>query len=165
MQNFVNLTPAESEMVRKWRNYDEIRKLMYSERKISRKEHMDFMAGLRNNRSSLYWLVRKHMGEYIGVIYLKGINYINRNSYLGIYTNPYSKLPGKGKMLMRCLRYAAFKNNNLHTIKLEVIKTNQRAVRFYIKEGFKIEGELKGFVRKKGKWGNVIVMGLVNHKS
>ncbi|TBR16109.1 UDP-4-amino-4,6-dideoxy-N-acetyl-beta-L-altrosamine N-acetyltransferase [bacterium] len=162
--NFVNLGPKEKELVRQWRNHDEIKKCMYSQKDISRKEHSDFILNLKHDENNFYWLIKTKTGGYLGVIYLNQVNYVSRNAYLGIYADPYSELSGKGKLLMGCLKYVAFTKFHLHTLKLEVIKDNHRAIEFYRREGFGIEGELIDFSYKNGRWSNVIIMGLINRK-
>ena len=44
----------------------------------------------------------------------------------------------------------------------KVMKNNKRAIKFYKKVGFDIEGRLKEFVFRDGKWIDVIIMGFVN---
>jgi len=135
---------------------------MYSDTIISRQAHLTFISGLKKNRKNLYWFVKNISHEYIGVISLTRIDFRNQSAFLGIYTNPYVSLPGKGKFLIDCLKYVGFRKIGLHTMKLEVIKNNARAKIFYQKQGFKKEGELIDFYYKKGTWQNVLIMGLRN---
>ncbi|MDW8097566.1 MAG: GNAT family N-acetyltransferase, partial [Aquificaceae bacterium] len=55
----------------------------------------------------------------------------------------------------------AFEVAKLHTLKLEVIEDNERAISFYKRMGFVEEGRLREFVFKEGRWKDVIVMGMV----
>ena len=103
---------------------------------------------------------KKKDGKYIGVICLNRVDFINKNAYLGIYTNP--ELSGVGGLIMECLQKLAFDVAHLHTLKAEVIETNEWAIDFYKKSGFSEEGRLKEFVFKNGKWLGVIVMGIIN---
>src|SRR5208283_5956624 len=98
----------------------------------------------------------------LGVIYLNRADFSNMNAFLGIYSNPDRKAPGAGSLLVDCLKKIAFEKLNLHTLKLEVIETNVRAVDFYAKSGFSQEGRLEEFVFKKGRWYDVVIMGMVN---
>jgi len=66
---------------------------------------------------------RKHRFYFINKVDFK-----NSNAYIGIYTNPY--LSGMGRMLIECLKKLAFDEGKLHTLKLEVIEDNERAVNF-----------------------------------
>ncbi|MGB9874387.1 MAG: GNAT family N-acetyltransferase [Hydrogenobacter sp.] len=41
-----------------------------------------------------------------------------------------------------------------------MIETNERAINFYKRMGFREEGRLREFVFKEGRWLDVIVMGM-----
>lgn len=160
--NFVNLSQKEKEMVRRWRNNLNIRKWMLTNKIITLKEHLHFIDSLKSNPKDFYWLVRQKSNGYFGVIYLNRVNQTNKNAYMGIYVNPYAKVPGRGELLLECLRKMVFKLAKMHTLKLEVMENNKRAFIFYQKHGFKIEGRLQDFVFRNGGWQDLIVMGIKN---
>jgi len=161
--SFVNLNDEERSMVRKWRNHDSVKKWTYNDHIITSEEHINYILKLAKDNKNFYWLVAKGKDEYTGVIYLNSVDFKNKNAYLGIYSNP--ELKGLGNLLMGCLLEVSFKIAGLHTLKLEVMEDNQKALKLYKRFGFEKEGELKDFVFKNGKYKNVIIMGLINkHK-
>ena len=160
--NYLNIDHKEKEIVREWRNNMDIRRWMYSDHVISEEEHAMFIEGLKIDNKNSYWLARDENEGYLGVISLNRIDSANKNAYLGIYTNPYSGKTGTGYVLIECLKRLAFNIAYLHTLKLEVIENNEKAIRFYEKAGFSKEGRLREFVFKDGKWCDVIVMGIIN---
>lgn len=162
LKNFINLSSQEKKMVLNWRNNENVRKNCFSDRIITYKEHENFIRNLKKDKKNFYFLVVKGK-EYIGVISLNKVDFYNKNAYLGIYTNP--NLKGVGKYLMECLKEISFKKLNLHTLKLEVLETNKKAIEFYKKNGFKIEGKLKEFVCRNGGWIDVFIMGIINEKN
>lgn len=155
----MNLNDKEKEMVRNWRNNDVVRKWCYLEHIISVEEHYKFMKKLEEDNQNFYWLAESK-NEYIGVVSFNRVDFKNKNAYLGIYSNP--QLKGMGSLLMECLKRIAFDIVHLHTLKLDVLKDNKKAISFFEKSGFKKEGMLKEFVYKEGKYKNVVVMGLIN---
>lgn len=159
--NFVNLNPEEIEMIRNWRNNENIRKMMLSDHIISPEEHSNFIDNLREDNKNFYWVV-KTGEESIGTISLNKVDFKNKNAYLGIYANPDHKLPGAGNILIENLKKLAFSKANLHTLKLEVIDKNERAINFYKKSGFLDEGRLKEFIFKDDRWYDLIIMGVIN---
>ena len=159
--NFINMNEKEARMVLRWRNSPQIRKWMYDSHKISWDEHSKFIESLKHQNQKFYYLV-KRKNEYLGVINLVKVDWKNKNAYLGIYVAP-EKI-GMGRRLGRVLLKLAFEFFHLHTLKLEVIKDNFRAITFYKKLGFKKEGELKEFVIRNGRWKNVIVMGMTENE-
>ncbi len=161
--NFVNLTFEEKEIVRNCRNNENIRKMMFSDSIISSEEHSNFINKLRKDNNNFYWIVKKG-NEFIGTISMNRVDMINKNAYIGIYTNPDYKLPGAGSILIKCLKKLAFGEANLHTLKLEVIDKNERAINFYKKSGFIDEGRLKEIVFRENRWYDVIIMGTMNRE-
>jgi len=159
--NFVNLTDEEREMVRKWRNHADITKWMYSDHGISFQEHAGFIKKLQKDNHNFYWLVKSKENKYAGVIYLNRVDFKNKNAYLGIYSAPNNKLPGTGQELISSLKKLVFDMSEFHTLKLEVLETNETAINFYKKYGFIQEGRLREFVFKDGKWLDVVVMGII----
>jgi len=158
--NFINLSSTEKDLVITWRNHRNVRKWMYQDHIISFKKHSKFIEKLKEENKNFYWLIKNKNAKYLGVIYLNKVDFIHRHAYLGIYSNP--ALKGVGKLLIQTLKELAFKFAKLHTLKLEVIETNEQAIKFYREHGFRKEGNLKEFVYKEGRWLDVLVMGIVN---
>ena len=152
--NFINLTNSEKEMVRIWRNNEDIRRWMYTKHVISRKEHFDFIERLKDEERNFYWLSKDRQGEYIGVIDLKKEDAADKHAYLGIYKSPDCKLRGAGALLVECLKRLSFDIADLQTLKLEVSNENDHAIRFYKRMGFQEEGKRNEFTvmsMKKGE--------------
>lgn len=160
--NFLNLSSEEREMVLNWRNHEDIRKWMYSDNLISLNEHINFIDQLAEDTSNFYWVVKNKDGIFFGTIYLNKIDFKNRHAYIGIYSNPYNEIKNKGHLLIQCIKKLAFEIAGLHTLKLEVIDNNKKAINFYKKSGFSEEGRLKEFVFKDGQLHDVIIMGITN---
>ena len=160
--NFINLTNDEKEMLRNWRNHESVRVWMYQEHIISPEEHNAYLKQLKENNNTFCWILRNMNSENIGVISINRVDFVNKNAYLGIYLNPDHKAPRAGRLLNDSLKQVAFKIINLHTLKLEVLSNNTRALKFYKKLGFLEEGRLKEFVYKNGKWHDVVIMGITN---
>lgn len=137
--NFINLTDREKEMVRVWRNNENIRKWMYSNHIISKEEHSNFIERLRNDGNNFYWVSKDNMDRYMGVIYLNRVDPVGRDAYLGIYKSPDCGLSGAGLLLMRCLKRLAFDIADLQTLRLEVMDENACAIKFYKRTGFQEE--------------------------
>jgi UDP-4-amino-4,6-dideoxy-N-acetyl-beta-L-altrosamine N-acetyltransferase len=133
---------------------------MYSDDIISLQDHINFINDLKENYRNYYWLVKMEE-TYIGVISLNRIDFKHQNAYLGIYANPFLVSKGKGELLIKCIKKLAFDYANLHTLKIEVMDTNEKATNFYKKAGFREEGRLKEFVSRNGEWHDMIVMGVI----
>lgn len=159
--NFSNISNNESILILDWRNNEDIRKWMYNQSIITLEEHYSFLKKLKYDKNNLYFIVKDLYDNYIGVIYLNKINFFHKNSYLGIYKSPNSKL--SGKLLMESIIDLAFKILNLHTLKLEVREDNIKAIKFYESFGFRVEGILHDFFFTEDGWKNVLIMGKINN--
>ena len=165
LKNFINLTSREIEMVRVWRNNSNIRKWMYKSHVIFIGEHAEFVNKLGKRNDKFCWLIKHKNEEYIGVIILDRVDFCNKTAYLGIYRNPCSNVSFSVLSLSRIMLELAFDIAGLHTLKLEVIEGNKKALNFYKKSGFRIEGKLREFVYKDKKWKDAIIMGILNKRA
>jgi UDP-4-amino-4,6-dideoxy-N-acetyl-beta-L-altrosamine N-acetyltransferase len=162
LKNFLLLSEEEKELVLAWRNFEGIKKWMYTDYIITKKEHNVFLKHLKKNSQTYFFLVKDQDDNYLGVISFKRVNFRNRNAYFGIYSNPDSKVTGLGRLLDNIAKDFAFKILHLHTLKLEVIESNVQVINLHKKMGFEIEGRLKEYVCKNSEWKDVVIMGLVN---
>lgn len=162
--NFIDLSNEEREMVRNWRNNENIRKWMYTDHFISKEEHYRFLESLKQDKKNYYWLVKNKNNKYLGVMSFTRVDFKNRNAYFGIYSNPDEKIPGMGILLDMIAISLSFRIAKLHSLKLEVIEDNRQVVNLHQKMGFIEEGRLREFIVKDKIWKDVIVMGMINKK-
>lgn len=159
--NFVNLSNDDKKMVLNWRNHSNIRRWMRNDTNIKLHNHLVFIRGLKNDKKNFYWLV-KNISNKIGTIYLNNVDIKHKSAYLGVYANP--KLKGVGCELMAALKELVFDLLGFHSLRLEVMENNLRALSFYKKSGFKKEGYLREAIYKNGIWCGLIIMGINNQK-
>jgi len=160
-KNFINLSSKEKEVVRNLRNNRDVSKWMFTNRYIEREEHESFIQGLAGSNSSAYWLVKGNKGKYLGVISLTRLSLQNKNAYLGMYVNPCCRSQGTGTLIFKYFKKIVFNVFKLHSLRVEVIQDNSKAILFYKKIGFIKEGVLREFVYKNRKWCSVIIMGIL----
>ncbi|HIQ50775.1 MAG TPA: UDP-4-amino-4,6-dideoxy-N-acetyl-beta-L-altrosamine N-acetyltransferase [Nautiliaceae bacterium] len=153
--NFINASLEEKKMILRWRNHPHIRKWMYNQKEISLDSHLNFIESLKSSKNKIYFLVKMDK-EYIGVIDFTNIDYKNKSTYFGLYSNPYSKVPGIGRILEKIAIDYAFNTLNMNALKLEVFEDNKIVINLHKKFNFKQTGE-KIVNNKK-----VIVMELKN---
>ena len=115
---------------------------------------------LEGDRNTLTFVILlKPRYEVIGVISLDKVNWINRNAELGVFIGS-KDLWGQGlgsEAIMLLLDYA-FNVLGLVKVYLRVIEYNRRAIRAYVKVGFKEVGRLRKHIFRGGKFWDVIIM-------
>lgn len=153
--DFTQMTLEDSQNVLNFRNHPEVSKWMYSDN-ISINAHLNFISSLKNNSSSYYWLMKKN-SQLLGVGSLTRINLAHKHGYIGIYKNP--SLYNVGGKILECLEEIAFREFALHTLHLEVLQNNQKAIAFYEKYAYTYEGKLQDFVFRNHQYENVLIYG------
>jgi len=99
---------------------------------------------------------------YIGQVNLDTIDWKNRVGKIGIVIGSPEYLGrGIGTEAMKLLIDFAFREMNLNRLELEVYDFNERAIRCYLNCGFIQEGRLRERQYKKGRYWDVIQMGLL----
>jgi UDP-4-amino-4,6-dideoxy-N-acetyl-beta-L-altrosamine N-acetyltransferase len=133
----------EKKMVLEWRNHPNIRKYMYNRYTISLEEHLNYIESLKNAKDKRYFLV-KGDENYIGVIDFTELDLDRGETHFGIYAKP--NLKGVGNILMQTILDYAFNQMGIRTIKLEVLRTNVRAISLYRKFNFKTISQKGDFI-------------------
>lgn len=90
--------------------------------------------------------------EYLGTISLKNIDKINNNAEYAIVLRRQALSTGVAKIATNQLINIAFNELNLYKVYLNVLSNNLRAIRFYEKLNFKLEGEFKGHLYIDNKY-------------
>ena len=99
--------------------------------------------------------------QHIGNAYLREIDWISRNSQLGVFIGDQNeRAKGFGQAAIRQLLWHAFFDLGIHKVCVHVLADNEEAIHVYQKCGFRIEGRLKNHVFKKGDWKDLIAMGI-----
>ncbi len=132
--NFIDLSLDEKKMILNWRNHKDIRKFMYNREIISLDSHLNYINSLKSSKDKRYLLV-KQLDEYIGTIDFTEIDLDKQEGYLGLYAKP--NLKGVGDILMKSIIDYAFNILEFNTLKLEVLKSNIRAINLYRRFNFR----------------------------
>lgn len=101
--------------------------------------------------------------EHIGNIYLRKINWVDRNAELHLFiAQREHRGKGYGTEAVRLIMKHAFEDLGLMRIYLNVLANNSGAIAMYEKSGFVMEGRLRRHALKSGVFEDVLVMGLCN---
>ncbi|MFC5467527.1 GNAT family N-acetyltransferase [Cohnella suwonensis] len=152
--------------IRKWVNDPNIVEhlsdiFLYPHAEQSTEAFLDAMlAGDEDSRGFVIADLRTE--AYIGQINLDSIDWKNRVGKVGIVigsTDDFGQ--GYGTEAMRLLVDFAFLEMNLNRLELEVYEFNERAIRSYVSSGFREEGRLRERFYKKGRYVDVVQMGVL----
>lgn len=114
---------------------------------------------------STFAIVTKDKDELIGNILLKNIKEINRAATLGIFIgNKNYWNNAYGTEAINLILDYGFNYMNLHSIKLELMSFNERALKCYKKCGFKETGRRRENVYINGKYYDVLCMDILKEE-
>jgi len=129
--NFTQLSQHEKKMVLEWRNSQEIREWMFTPKKISLSNHLNFIESLKSQTDRLYFVV-KESENYLGVISFNEIT--AQSCSLGIYKNPL--LFSVGETLIKSICKYGFKILSVKAIYAQVFADNTKAISLYNEHNF-----------------------------
>jgi UDP-4-amino-4,6-dideoxy-N-acetyl-beta-L-altrosamine N-acetyltransferase len=133
------LTANDIELVREWRNSDEVAKYMYKENKISIEQQIKWFASIQNREDCKYWII-EYDGRKLGVANLIDINRTLQSCYWAFYLGD-SSIRGAGigsKVEYNVLSYV-FNELKLNKLRCEVFVENDKVIKMHEKFGFRRE--------------------------
>ncbi len=163
MHRLRKLEPKDTEFFYKAKNNPEVSSWLggfnsgYSKRQIE--EWIDFNSA---GKSDLVYAIVDEADEAVGQVGLYKIDHRIRSAEFAIMVGvPELWGTGLGTLITHLVLAHGFKNLNLNRIYLELLETNERAMKLYEKVGFKFEGRRRQAQFKHGRYLDVIEMGLL----
>lgn len=163
----IYLSPRNSEdaeLFTKWMNDFEITDYtgrsatimtLDAEKKYLENKNMDL-------ETTAFAIVDLKTDKMVGTLSLENISYNNRTAVLGIFIgDPDYRSNGYGTEAIKLLLDFAFNYMNLNSIKLDVLSCNERAIKCYIKCGFKEVGRWRKSKYVNGKYYDTIIMDIL----
>ena len=118
-----------------------------------------------SNPEATFSIITLDEDKLIGTVGLECINHIHRTAVLGIFIGDKEYLSkGYGAEAIRLLLDYGFNYMNLHSIKLELLSFNERALKCYKKCGFKENGRIRENRFINGNYYDVISMDILENE-
>ena len=117
------------------------------------------------NPEATFSIITTEEDKLIGSVGLENINHINRTATLGIFIGDKEHLSkGYGTEAIRLLLDYGFNYMNLHSIQLQLMSFNERALKCYKKCGFKETGRIRENRFINGKYYDTIAMDILENE-
>ncbi|MCC3373088.1 GNAT family N-acetyltransferase [Cohnella sp. REN36] len=161
--------PEDLVPIRRWVNDESIVSFLsdiflYPHTLESTEEFLDAMMDQKADSRS-FVIAEAATELYLGQIGLDAIDWKNRVGRIGIVIgSPDNCGRGFGTEAMRLLAAYSFLELNLNRLELEVYDFNERAIRSYLKCGFREEGRLRQKLYRHGRYADVLQMGLLKEE-
>lgn len=156
--------PGDEPLLYRWFNDPEVTEHLTVRYPVSHEQERDYIehAGAINYERASFAVETISEGRLIGGTGLEKSSPENRRATLGIALGDKQFWNGGyGTDTMRVVCRFGFETMNLHRIDLEVYARNARARRVYEKVGFHQEGVLRQAVYTRGRYEDIVVMGLL----
>lgn len=151
-----------------WKNnYELVNLIMAHPLPVARYEMDDWFKRNQSNKDQvLFGISEPKSGELLGIARLMFIDWISSTAEFGIFIGSKNGTgKGYGKETVKMMLKFAFQDINLHKVYLKVTESNTKAIGLYESCGFVREGLLKSHFWSKGKYENVILMGILKNGS
>lgn len=148
-------------MLLTWRNDEKIRSFMFAQHEISLEEHQNWFIGKSKDPSCALLIVEDGAGPF-GYVHFNNV-IAGGISDWGFYANPYGPR-GIGRKLGEVALNYAFLKLKLHKVCGQVLKNNERSIKFHQNLGFYQEGILRDQQFIDGIYYDLICFGLLRHQ-
>lgn len=125
----------------------------------------EFLARARRNRRAgvgqNFTIVDRASGTAIGMVGLHQIDRRNSRAVLGYWLAKQYRRRGLAVEAVSAVCRLAFRELRLHRLKAEVFTFNWRSAKLLLGLGFRLEGRSRHVVRKRGRWTDEWIFGLL----
>lgn len=160
------LEPDDYKISIQWRNDDKIWAMLGGPKYfVSSDYEKQWISNTSKNGDYKLAICTIENDEFIGIVYLTNIDYINRKAHSHILIGNHNYWgQGYATEAMQLIIKFAFDERNLHRIEAYVLENNIGSCKLHEKLGYVKEGILRDSVYKNGKYHNQIVYSLINNK-
>lgn len=130
---------SDIELIRNWRNSDEVAKYMYTDVQITKEQQENWYKSIQNSTTSKYWLI-EYNNQKIGVVNLTGIDLVLQSCYWAFYLGDSSiRGAGIGSKIEYTIIDYVFNTLKLNKLRCEVFVSNEKVIKMHEKFGFRRE--------------------------
>lgn len=156
--------PEDAEIAARWSEDGEFQRQLDTDfARPSTPQEQAEMLHSRRSPNSVNFALRTLDGDHlIGFVVIHSIEWNNQSGMLAIgIGEPEYRGKGLGSEALGLILNYAFQELNLYRIGLDVISTNERAIRAYRKAGFKEEGRMRASVFRDGQRADRVMMSIL----
>ena len=160
----IKLIPLQAEhleLVRGWRNSEEVSKYMYTSNSISEQDQINWFEKVKNDTTSIYWII-EYEDKKLGLASVTNISKLYDSCTWAFYLGD-SSIRGAGigsKVEYNVLQYV-FETLKLNKLNCTVFPTNDNVIKMHEGFGFRREAYFRQHVLKDGKYLDVVGLGIL----
>jgi UDP-4-amino-4,6-dideoxy-N-acetyl-beta-L-altrosamine N-acetyltransferase len=151
------------ELIRIWRNSDDVAKYMYTSHEISKDEQIAWFNKISNDNTQQHWVIFVD-GNPTGLASVTGINTILKSCYWAFYLGDTNNRGGGigANVEFKVIEYV-FENLGLNKLRCEVLASNEKVIQMHEKFGFRREAFYRQHVYKDNRFHDVVGLALLKY--
>ena len=150
--NIRKLHEGDADRMLEWmHNQDIVKNFRFESSDMNKDTVRAFITESLKDVSNKHYAVTDNEDKYMGTVSLKNIDFENKNAEYAISLHMDALGKGYARFATNAILDIAFKELKLNRVYLNVLSKNIRAIKFYEKYGFILEGEFKEHLFHKGK--------------
>lgn len=159
-----DMTREDTDRIVDWRNRESVRRNFIYQELFTRESHENWIRTMvETGRVVQKIICERPDGRPVGSVYLRDIDHRHRKAEYGIFIGEeQARGKGYGTCAARLMLEYAFGELSLHRVFLRVYADNEPAIRSYEKAGFQREACLRDDVYIRGKYRDIVLMGILN---
>lgn len=158
------LTIYDTDRIVKWRNQDFVLENFIDQRKLTRENHIAYYHSRIETKEVIQYIIVCDQID-IGTVFLRDIDYKNGKAEFGIFIGEKRYIgKGIGSKVVELILQEAFNNLHLNKVFLRVLSKNERAIKSYIKSGFKIDGCFREDIKVGDAFEDIMFMSVLRRE-
>lgn len=150
-----DMTEADLPIVFEWRNFERVRKYMYTSHSISWEEHQAWFARVQYSTEKKY-LICEYKAKPIGQVNFVDLDQQNHHAFWGFYVGDTSAPRGSGSVMGFLGIEYAFTELDLRKLYGEALANNISSVNYHRRLGFKEEGRFIQHIQSCGEYQDIV---------
>ena len=161
--NLIELKEEHLEMVRTWRQSEEVSKYMYTSPSLSIEQQLEWFRRVEQDNSKEHYIIQ-HNGKDLGLASITEINFTFKKCQWAFYLGDTSiRGQGIGAKVEFNIIKRVFDNLKLNRLECEVFVFNDKVIKMHEKFGFRREGYFREYIYKDGKFLDVVALALLKN--
>ena len=158
---FIPVQEEHLEMIRNWRNSEEVAKYMYTNDQITAEQQIAWYEKIKTDKSQQHWVIRKE-SESLGLVSLYSIKPQFKTCYWAYYLgSEASRGVGIGAKIEYKLINYVFEEMKFNKLICEVFVFNESVIKLHEKFGFRREGYYRQHIIKNGLYQDVVSLAIL----
>jgi UDP-4-amino-4,6-dideoxy-N-acetyl-beta-L-altrosamine N-acetyltransferase len=159
-----DVTINDLELIRGWRNSEEVSKYMYTDDKISSEQQIKWFEKIAQDQTQKYWVI-EYEEKKLGLASLYSIKQNFKSCYWAFYLGDTSvRGAGLGSKIEYNILNYVFEEMKLNKLLCEVFVFNDAVIKMHEKFGFRRESYFREHIHKNDEFHDVVGLAILKRE-